>query len=270
MKTFAAVIPFFLASASVNAIALPGEEYHIVKDTDAGPVYSNMPAHQRRDAPEAFYPISANEHGTVYSNVAPADHQKRDNGAKSIESHVSPIDRRPRFGAKKKNQPRDSTVYTPLSDDEAKKYIEKQFYSTAEAILDEALGPTLATDEGRKFLEAQERQTEVLSLLEAHDPPAAQYLRELLLQYAWQQITPFTLQSTLRGIYSTDSFLHTPSTYDPICPFLEVDIASPEDEKKAKELLHEAWGTLTQPAPEGLDPVGNWERNIGVYKEIEV
>lgn len=97
MKTIAALLPFLLASASVNGIALPGEEYHVVKDTDAGPVYSNVPAHQRRDASEAFHPISTNEHGTVYSNVAPADHQKRN-----------------------------STAYTPLPDDEAKKYIEEK------------------------------------------------------------------------------------------------------------------------------------------------
>ena len=97
MKRITALMSLLLTSVSVNAIALPGEEYHVIKDTDAGPVYSNVPAHQRRDAPEAFYSISTNEHGTVYSNIAPADHQKRDN-----------------------------TAYAPLSNDEAKSYIEKK------------------------------------------------------------------------------------------------------------------------------------------------
>ena len=86
----------------------------------------------------------------------------------------------------------------------------------------------------------------------------------------WQQITPFTLQHTLQSVYSAHSFLHTPSTYDPIRPFLELDIATPEDEAKAKELLRESWGTLTQPAPEGVDPVANWGRDMGVMKDIQV
>lgn len=115
MKTTVALVSFLLASVSVNAIALPGEEFHVIKDTDAGPVYSNVPAHQRRDAPETFYPISTNEDGTVYSNVAPTDHQKRDN-----------------------------TAYTPLSDDEAKEYIEEKqvinLYLSVPLIGDEGSG----------------------------------------------------------------------------------------------------------------------------------
>lgn len=86
----------------------------------------------------------------------------------------------------------------------------------------------------------------------------------------WQQITPFTLQRCLNYIYATFLFLHTPSTYDPIRPFLEHDIASLEDEKKVKKLLREAWGTLEQPAPEGVDPVGNWGKHMSVLKDIQV
>lgn len=114
------------------------------------------------------------------------------------------------------------------------------------------------------------RVTPLQSLVEAHNPRAAQHLRTLLLQYMWQQITPFTLQATLHDIYSTHPFLHTPSTYDPIRPFLEHEIATPEDEAKTKGLLREAWGTLTQSAPEGVDPVRNWGKDMGVLKDIQV
>ena len=86
----------------------------------------------------------------------------------------------------------------------------------------------------------------------------------------WQQIIPFTLQAALRGIYFTHQVLHTPSTYEPIRPFLEVEIVTSEDETKAKGLLREAWGTLTQPAPQGMDPVRNWGRDMKVYRDIEV
>ena len=34
--------------------------------------------------------------------------------------------------------------------------------ATAKTILDEAVGPVIATDDGQKFMEAQERQMEVL------------------------------------------------------------------------------------------------------------
>ena len=86
----------------------------------------------------------------------------------------------------------------------------------------------------------------------------------------WQQITPFALQRSLIYIYATFLFLHTPSTYDPIRPFLEHAIASLEDEKKVKKLLREAWGTLGQPAPKGVDPVGNWGRHMSILKDIQV
>ena len=100
MRFNAALVPFLLTSVGIHAIALPGNEYHVVKDTDAGPVYSNVPAHQRRDN-EAFHPVSTNEHGTVYSNVAPNDHRKRD-----------------------------SSAYTPLSPEDAAKYAEEKYASS--------------------------------------------------------------------------------------------------------------------------------------------
>lgn len=94
MKITASLIPLLLTSVSANAIALPGEEYYVVKSTELGQVYSNVPAHQRRDVKETFYPISTDKHATVYSNVAPTDDQ----------THVN-------------------AVYTPRSDDKVNKDI---------------------------------------------------------------------------------------------------------------------------------------------------
>lgn len=124
MKTAIVFISFLFTSASVGATALSSEEFFAVKDTDAGPVYSNVPAHRRRDNSETFFPVSINEHGTVYSDM-PA-HQRRDdmknfspvstNEHGTVYSNVAPTN----------HHQRDNTAYTPVSENEVEKYLKEK------------------------------------------------------------------------------------------------------------------------------------------------
>ena len=77
MKTTTVLLPLLLAGASVHGVAVPDNDFSLVKGTPEGGVYSNVPAHIRRDNSEQFHQISTNEHGGVYSNVVPSTHQKR-------------------------------------------------------------------------------------------------------------------------------------------------------------------------------------------------
>ena len=79
MKSLQFILPVLLASANVGVFASVGEKYYVVKADDDHRSYSRVPApapHRRRDVLQAFYPMSSNDLGTVYSNIAPAERQK--------------------------------------------------------------------------------------------------------------------------------------------------------------------------------------------------
>ena len=85
------------------------------------------------------------------------------------------------------------------------------------------------------------------------------------------------MQTHLRFLYAAFTPLRELASYEVIRPFLEFDIIGAlnqggegGNEAHAKTLFHEAWGILTQPAPLGIDPVGNAEGIEKVWQDIEV
>lgn len=92
MKVSSVIIPLILGGLGINAATLPAEpanDFFEVKNTDVGPVYSNKPAHRRRDSPDAYYPVGGDDHATVYSNIQPPANRKRDGAPGALEP-VSP------------------------------------------------------------------------------------------------------------------------------------------------------------------------------------
>ncbi len=77
MKTFSVYsIIAAMALGQVNAAALPSDEFHVVKDTELGPVYSNVSPKDRRDD-ATWYPVGGDASNPVYSNIDPGQIDKR-------------------------------------------------------------------------------------------------------------------------------------------------------------------------------------------------
>lgn len=68
-----------LALKQATAVALPEPEFHVIQNTELGPVYSNVAPNQRRDNGDTtYYPVDKNDLGTVYSNIAPGTSKRSD------------------------------------------------------------------------------------------------------------------------------------------------------------------------------------------------
>lgn len=98
MKTlsiYTVLVAFALKQAT--AVALPEPEFHVIQNTELGPVYSNIVPNQRRDNGDTtYYPVDKSALGTVYSNIAPGTSKRSD-------------------------------AYTPLEPTEAATYIEEKY-----------------------------------------------------------------------------------------------------------------------------------------------
>ncbi|KAI9719272.1 MAG: hypothetical protein M1812_003602 [Candelaria pacifica] len=68
-----------LAFGQINAAALPSDDsdFHVVKDTELGPIYSNVSPKDRRDDSK-WYLVRNDADHPVYSSVDPAQVSKRD------------------------------------------------------------------------------------------------------------------------------------------------------------------------------------------------
>ena len=68
-----------LVLQQVSPSALPAPEYHVIQETELGPVYSNIVPNERRDnGDDTYYPVDKNDYGIVYSNIAPGVSKRSD------------------------------------------------------------------------------------------------------------------------------------------------------------------------------------------------
>ncbi|KAI4127656.1 MAG: hypothetical protein LQ338_003104, partial [Usnochroma carphineum] len=124
-----------IALNQVSAVVLPEPEHHAIRSTDIarferrdvgnaqyyaiaenehGTVYSNVAPNQRHgDGDGTYYPVAKNDHGTVFSNVAPSTKERRE-ACDAVEESDSQVD-----GEHEKR----SEDYKPLKIDEVHKYM---------------------------------------------------------------------------------------------------------------------------------------------------
>jgi hypothetical protein len=74
MKTLSIyVVLVALLFKKATAVALPEQQFHVMKNTEFGPVYSNVSPNRRRDFVDStFSPADENALGINYSNIAPS------------------------------------------------------------------------------------------------------------------------------------------------------------------------------------------------------
>jgi hypothetical protein len=87
MKTYFSSLTLVFLVSIVAAIALPEPEWFPIGANELGTVYSNIAPSNKRDVTEhegKWYPMATNELGTVYTSVAPSNSNKRDINERDI------------------------------------------------------------------------------------------------------------------------------------------------------------------------------------------
>lgn len=123
------------------------------------------------------------------------------------------------------------------------------------------------------------------SALSEHSPASAQALKDLFLQFMWEQVCVPDLQRELRTIFDRNECLQHPGILSKISPFLQAEMKTAGDEVKAREVMCDCYGVVTQKGgpdrqaklEEGVKFMGDqdvscdeWKSTISDYSKKEM